>query len=250
MAIENRGPELQAAASVLVSSAIIATLLRCYVRIFKVKKFGFDDWSMVFATVSRADNISPRVITHKPPIIGHIQPLRHVCSGWSLLWDRAAPLGSRARRYQHSNEGEEMNISTKRRLPLMNLQYWWFCYIWYCLTMIGSKISIGYFLLRITVRRIDIWIITGVMLVTVLTGIVFFFLTIFQCQPVAYFWNKDLDGFCINVEIIIAMTYLYSSFSVICDFTFALLPIALIWKLNMNRSSKWALVPIMTMACV
>lgn len=51
MAIENRGPELQAVACTLVSVAIVSTLLRCYVRVFKVKSFGFDDWCMVFAVV-------------------------------------------------------------------------------------------------------------------------------------------------------------------------------------------------------
>lgn len=116
--------------------------------------------------------------------------------------------------------------------------------------MIASKISIGYFLLRITVRRLDIWIIYSVMIVTVLTGIVFFFVTLLQCQPVEFFWDKSLNGSCLDMEIIIALTYLYSAFSVICDFTFALLPIALIWKLNMDKRSKIALVPIMAMACV
>jgi hypothetical protein len=129
-------------------------------------------------------------------------------------------------------------------------QYWWLCYLWYCTTMIASKISIGWFLLRITIRRIDIWIIYSVMLVTVLTGIVFFFVTLFQCNPIAYFWDTSLNGSCIPVEVIIALTYLYSACSVICDFTFALLPVALIWNLNMDRKSKIALVPIMTMACV
>ena len=116
--------------------------------------------------------------------------------------------------------------------------------------MIASKISIGWFLLRITVRRIDIWIIYCVMLITVLTGIVFFFVTLFQCTPVEFFWDTHLNGHCVPMEVIIALTYLYSAFSVICDFTFALLPLALIWSLNMDRKSKLALIPIMAMACV
>lgn len=116
--------------------------------------------------------------------------------------------------------------------------------------MIASKISIGYFLLRITVRKRDIWIIYGVMAITVLTGIVFFFVTVFQCKPVYYFWDRSHEGTCIPMEVIIALTYLYSACSVVCDFTFALLPLALIWKLNMNKKSKIALIPIMAMACV
>lgn len=52
MAIENRGPELQAVAYILVTFSLITTVLRCYVRIFKVKVFGIDDWSMLFGMAS------------------------------------------------------------------------------------------------------------------------------------------------------------------------------------------------------
>lgn len=116
--------------------------------------------------------------------------------------------------------------------------------------MICSKISIGWFLLRITIRRRDIWIINGVMVLTVLTGIIFFFVTMFQCTPICFFWDKTQQGSCINVEVVIALTYLYSACSVICDFTFALLPVHLIWSLNMKKENKLALIPIVLMACV
>jgi hypothetical protein len=116
--------------------------------------------------------------------------------------------------------------------------------------MIASKISIGYFLLRITIRKMDVWIIYSVMAVTVLTGAVFFFVTMFQCTPISYFWNKAQEGTCISMDVIIGLTYLYSACSVVCDFTFAILPMAIIWTLNINKRSKLALVPIMAMACV
>ncbi|KAJ3955279.1 hypothetical protein N0V92_008194 [Colletotrichum tropicale] len=136
---------------------------------------------------------------------------------------------------------------------MLAAMFWWFCYLWYCLSMISSKISIGWFLLRITVRKIDIWIIYFVMFCTVCTGVVFFFVTLLQCQPISFFWEQytgATDGHCINMDVIIALTYLYSAFSVICDFTFAILPIILIWKLKMDRKTKIALIPIMAMACI
>lgn len=49
--IENRGPELFAVGIALVTTAAVSILLRCYVRIFLVRNFGFDDWSMIFAMV-------------------------------------------------------------------------------------------------------------------------------------------------------------------------------------------------------
>ncbi|CAG5179638.1 uncharacterized protein ALTATR162_LOCUS9386 [Alternaria atra] len=132
------------------------------------------------------------------------------------------------------------------------LRYWWLCYIAYCLSMIGAKISIGLFLLRITPKKIHHWIIYTVMGLTVLTGIVFLFVTVFQCMPISYFWGQALgaDGSCINIYVIIGLTYLYSVISAICDFTFGLLPIVLVWDLNMSKNSKIALIPILSMACV
>ncbi|KAH6673928.1 hypothetical protein F5X68DRAFT_270579 [Plectosphaerella plurivora] len=213
MAVENRGPQLQAVAYTLLVTAVISVLLRTYVRVMLVRNFGVDDWCMVAATISF-------ILFVTSALVGvHYGTGRH-------YWDIP-------------NVADQVEA----------LKYWWFCYLWYCVTMIASKISIGYFLLRITVRKIDIWIIHGVMATTVLTGIVFFFVTLFQCKPVHYFWDKSGDGQCVPIDVIIALTYLYSVFSVICDFTFALLPVYLISKLNMDRKTKLALIPLVLMAC-
>lgn len=116
--------------------------------------------------------------------------------------------------------------------------------------MIAAKLSIGLFLLRVTIKPIHKWIIYTVMGLTVMTGLVFFFVTLLQCTPISFFWNRQQEGFCINIDIIIALTFLYSVISVICDFTFAILPIFLVWGLNMDIKTRVLLVPILGMACV
>ncbi|KAK1998064.1 hypothetical protein LX36DRAFT_634940 [Colletotrichum falcatum] len=212
--IENRGPQLVAVGLTLVISAFIATVLRCYVRVFLVNNFGIDDWFMLGATV------------------------------FFILFVSCALTG-----VHYGTGRHRVDLSDEDWESAM--MYWWYCYLWYCLAMIASKISIGYFLLRITVRKVDMWIIYIVMMLTVCTGVVFFFVTLLQCQPISYFWNQSTqDGHCVPMDVIIALTFLYSAFSVICDFTFAILPIVLIWKLKMNRKTKLALVPIMAMACI
>lgn len=124
------------------------------------------------------------------------------------------------------------------------------CYLFYSLTMILSKLSIGWFLLRLTVKRLHIWILWTSILLTVVTGVVFFFVSLLQCSPVSYFWDKTQEGSCLPIEVIIALAYLYSALNVICDFTFALLPIALIAKLNMKTRTKLTVIPIISMACM
>ena len=49
---ENRGPEVAVTATLFLSLSWIAVSLRCYVRTFMVKSFGWDDWLSVAALVS------------------------------------------------------------------------------------------------------------------------------------------------------------------------------------------------------
>lgn len=151
----------------------------------------------------------------------------------------------RALRVSKSRQKDSRNILTLS-------QYWWLCYAAYTSTMMFAKISIGFFLLRVTVEQIYIWIIYTAMGITIVTGIVFFFVTVLQCSPVSYFWSRAVggDGKCLDMEIIIGLTYFYSAVSALCDFTFGLLPIVMLWNLNMSRSTKIAIAPILSMACI
>lgn len=212
-ATETRGPVLTAVCAVFVSLAFIATVLRVYVRTFIVKAFGWDDVWMVFA------------------LLAHI--MFAGCAIGGVHW----------------GTGRHMDTLSAKEI-FMAMRYWWLCYIAYCWAMIAAKISIGLFLLRVTVQTIHKWIIYCVMGLTVLTGFVFFFVTLLQCTPINYFWNKNQNGWCVDINVIIALTFLYSAVSVVCDFTFAILPMFLVWNLNMSVRTRVVLVPILGMACV
>ncbi|EKG16040.1 hypothetical protein MPH_06734 [Macrophomina phaseolina MS6] len=115
------------------------------------------------------------------------------------------------------------------------------------------KVSIGFFLLRLTVHRVHIRIIWTAMMAIAITGIVFTFVTLFQCQPVSYFWTRvtgSTTGQCLDIFVIINLTYFYSAVNALCDFTFGLLPVFLVWNLNMSRRMKIAIAPILSMACI
>ncbi|KAI0537065.1 hypothetical protein GGR58DRAFT_360890 [Xylaria digitata] len=212
--VPNRGPELFAVCVTLLIASVVAFSLRIYTRLVLVKAWGLDDWFMSFATIS------------------------------FILFVTSAITGIHYGTGRHYADLKNADIEQA-------MKYWWLCYIWYCLTMIASKISIGIFLLRLTVSATHHWIIYVVMLLTVASGVVFFFVTLFQCTPIPYFWDKDIiGGKCIDPKIIAALTYLYSAFSVICDFTFAILPMFLIYSLSIDRKTKIALVPILSIGCV
>ncbi|UKZ49109.1 hypothetical protein TrVGV298_003349 [Trichoderma virens] len=217
-AIENRGPQLQGVAYALLAIAFVSLLLRCYCRILIVKNFGGDDWMMVLAMIS------------------------------FILFVSCALVGVHYGTGRHFTDLKPEDASTA-------MMYWWFCYVWYCITMIFSKASIGYFLLKIVIDRTQRIIIYAALSITVLWGAIFFLVTVLQCKPVSFFWTRLLPGTpqpgtCLDIMIIEAITYVYSAFSIISDFTFAILPMFLVWKLQMERRMKIVLVPILSMGCI
>ena len=56
----------------------------------------------------------------------------------------------------------------------------------------------------------------------------------------SYFWSKysDGNGVCIDEKILPASTYAHSAVSAVGDWTLGLLPIWLIWDLQMGRRTK------------
>ncbi|KAK1976066.1 hypothetical protein LZ30DRAFT_667493 [Colletotrichum cereale] len=211
--IENRGPELLAVNIFFVSTAIVATALRCFVRAGLVRAFGTDDWLMVLA------------------------------SAFFTCYSSFSIAGVHYGTGRHHEDIGKENVTKA-------LECWWWCYLFYCLSMIASKLSIAFFLARITTQKVHKWIVYGAALITVLSGVVFFFVTLFQCRPVSFFWNKDQAGSCININVVIGLAFLYSVFSVISDFAFAILPAFIVWDLQVPRKTKIALIPLLMMGCV
>jgi hypothetical protein len=127
---------------------------------------------------------------------------------------------------------------------------WWFCYIFYSWSMIFAKLSIGFLLLRISIKRIHTWILYAAMLTSVVAGGAFFFVTVFQCWPVYRFWHEHTLDACVSNGLIVGLAYVYSTFSIISDFTFAIIPGFLVWHLQLKRRAKIALIPLITMGCI
>lgn len=100
--------------------------------------------------------------------------------------------------------------------------------------------SIGIFLLRIAVERTH-RIILWISLITIQVYSVFFLLLFtFQCWPISHFWDqfRGGKGRCINPAITVSSFYGYSALSCITDWTFSIVPIFVVQKLQMNRKKK------------
>ncbi|KAF5005915.1 hypothetical protein FDECE_7673 [Fusarium decemcellulare] len=211
--IPNRGPELMGVNITFLVTALISMALRCYVRTIMVKAFGIDDWLMLVGTV------------------------------FFILYNSFSTAGVTYGTGRHHSDLSDEQIHKA-------MMCWWFCYLWYACAMISTKISIGWFLLRVTTSKIHRWVIYIAMASTAFSGTVFFFVTLFQCSPISFFWNKAQDGKCVNVEVIIALATLYSVTAVISDFIFAILPGIIVWKLQLHKKTKVMLIPLLMMGCV
>ncbi|KAL2849718.1 integral membrane protein [Aspergillus pseudodeflectus] len=215
---DDRSVEVTAVAAVFMSVATVAVLLRCYVRGFLIKAFGWDDAVMVLAMAF--------YLMFSGCMIG------------------GAIYGT----------GRKFAVLTAHE-RVTAMKYWWLCEIAYCFASIGCKVSVCIFLMRITVKRLHIWLLCAVMAFTVLTGLLFMFIMLLQCKPLEYFWTRTaldptIEGHCISIEIVITMTYVYSAFAALCDFTVGILPIFIVRKLHMRRKTKMAVVGILGMACI
>jgi hypothetical protein len=117
--------------------------------------------------------------------------------------------------------------------------------------MIFAKMSIGFLLLRISVKRLHTWILYLAMCTSIVAGGAFFFVTTFQCYPVSYFWDRRTQtGSCVTNDLIVGLAYTYSFFSIVSDFTFAIIPGFLVWHLQLKRRAKVALIPLIAMGCM
>ncbi|KAJ5475360.1 hypothetical protein N7539_008426 [Penicillium diatomitis] len=215
---DSRSNAILIVTSVFLGISLSMVILRCIVRTRVVRAFGWDDGVMVCAMVL---NLAFAICG----IVGTKYGM-----GRKLLYFAQYP--------DHLSQA---------------LLCWWLGQIFYVITCVVAKISIIITLLRITVDRVHAWILYAAMALAVAVGGTFLLFTIFQCNPVPYYWHQgsaDAHGTCINKDTLIAIAYLYSVGAAITDLTIGLLPVALIWNLRINRRTKIAIAGILSIGCI
>ncbi|KAL5326304.1 hypothetical protein ACEPPN_007442 [Leptodophora sp. 'Broadleaf-Isolate-01'] len=213
--IAGRGPQVLGVAGLFLSLSTIAIALRCYCRAVVVKSFGLDDWSALLAWIC------------------------------FVFFCAFAISGV------HHGTGQHATNLPPIEIPV-GLKWWWACEPVYVLSNLALKLSIGVMLIRIAVvkkHKIIIWI---VVVVFEVYGTFYFFLFVLQCRPSAYFWTQYTGGkgTCINPTITVDATYAYSAISCWTDWTLAIIPMFIVWNLQMNIRTKIGLSLILAMAAL
>jgi hypothetical protein len=91
-----------------------------------------------------------------------------------------------------------------------------------------------------------IYVVTGV---TELYSLFFFLLFVLQCRPTSLFWLRysasPPNGSCLDAQVVANAFYGYSAISCVSDWTYSILPMFLVWKLQMSRRTKISVVGIL-----
>ncbi|KAI4094204.1 MAG: hypothetical protein LQ339_007547 [Xanthoria mediterranea] len=73
-----------------------------------------------------------------------------------------------------------------------------------------------------------------------LWGISTFFAAAFQCSPASFYWSKythKTQGTCMDLRILLLVT---ASLNIVTDVALLILPMPVVWNLNIERSQKFA----------
>ncbi|KAL9563829.1 hypothetical protein ACKAV7_012071 [Fusarium commune] len=153
----------------------------------------------------------------------------------------------------HYGTGRHFKDIPEENLPKA-MQMWWTCEPTYVLANMMIKASIGIFLLKICVTRahkIVIYTITGI---TEVYCLFFLLLFVLQCRPTSLFWLRHTpnppEGSCFDGIVIAIAFYGYSAISCLSDWTCSILPIFLVWKLQMSKRTKISVVGILAASAI
>lgn len=112
-------------------------------------------------------------------------------------------------------------------------------------TLLFTKISICFFLLRIPVKKYFIRPIQVAIVILIVSNIILTLVWILQCNPIASAWNKQTPGTCFTDAQLQRIIISQALISIISDFLLAFFPIVLLWKVQIAVRIKLGLCALM-----
>lgn len=83
------------------------------------------------------------------------------------------------------------------------------------------------------------------MALSTLSGFVIFVAVLSLCRPISAAWTGE--GHCASPNIIVQLAYFISVTAIITDFTCAIVPSVILYKLHMNARLKWTVAAILSL---
>ncbi|KAL8404637.1 hypothetical protein RB594_009480 [Gaeumannomyces avenae] len=208
----NRGPEIIGVSCTFAAMAFVVVCLRVWVRIRIIRQMAVEDYLMVLAVVM----LVALVAIHFPMV--------QKGAGRHMEYIPPADLP----------DALHINFASQP----MSL-----------ITLGIVKLSVGTFLLRVSPSRFYtrfIWTLLGVTVALTVAGTLQIML---HCRPLEFVWNKALPGGgqCTSGDAIVTGAYIGFVAGIATDFIFAVLPIPMLWNVQLNRRVKVAIMGILSL---
>jgi hypothetical protein len=151
-----------------------------------------------------------------------------------------------------ANQSQGLKVSTKspdiQNSLLTLLQYQALATLGYVSNMMFLKLSIAFFLLRIAVEPRYIWILRVSIFIVAIWSTAIFIFDLCQCRPVAAQWDLSIkDARCVSGESFAQAAYSISVMTIVSDWLYALLPIPMIWHVQMTNQQKFTVIFILSL---
>ncbi|KAL2114554.1 hypothetical protein VUR80DRAFT_4537 [Thermomyces stellatus] len=199
---EYNGASLVATSVTFLALSWISVLLRIYVRAFMTKCFQLDDWFMVVGQIVFTLSCSFILLGIGRGIGRHNAALNQDDEIDSLMWQALATAT-------------------------------------YVIDMMFIKLSIGIFLLRLAIQKTYRYILWASLVIVAIWSVVLFFWNMFQCKPVEAQWDYTLeDSSCVPIQEVVAAAYSLSVMCILSDWLYALIPIPMLWNVEMTKQTK------------
>lgn len=210
---EDRHGTILAICIVDTTLAIIIVALRMITRIGLARKLGWDDWTILGA------------------IAGHIGGLVIVMTEIHYGFGR---------HHSYLTEWEYMEF----------LKFSYGEWIQTFQTLMFTKLSICFLLLRIPVQTYFLRPLQGAVVLLIVSNIILTFVWIFQCNPIRGAWNKHIPATCFTDAQLLRIIISQAVISIISDVVLAISPLVILWRVQMEWRIKAGLCVLMGLGVI
>ncbi|KAK4031677.1 hypothetical protein C8A01DRAFT_41873 [Parachaetomium inaequale] len=207
---ENKGPEILGASVTVTTIALITVIVRLVVRSRIVRKLGTDDYAMVIAMLLSLGGLAVIIGQVLYGAGRHAAYLDPQVNSLGLKWNFAGQV----------------------------------IYMW---ALPAVKMSVGFCLLRIAPNKTYRRILQGVMIFTMAYTFVCFMTLLLQCRNLAVLWDLTIETTCWPVSTLQGLSYASCAVNIFTDLFFAVLPIPMLWNVQINARTRYTLICIMSL---
>ncbi|TVY30727.1 hypothetical protein LHYA1_G000375, partial [Lachnellula hyalina] len=223
-----RGAQVTGIAVMALLLTWISALLRLYVRTRILKFVGQEDWLM-FATM-----VAPQRLLFETLADTHKILITLLCS----LFLSAKQYGLGA----HMNNIPPTDKESGFKIIFI-------CELLYVVTTAVAKLSIGTYFLRLCSKKYQTRIVYSTLTIVMVFTTTYFFFLLFQCSPIDFLWTEfgNSQGSCLRSTILANVTYAHAVMSAITDWSFGILPIFFVRRMQMNPRTKFSVILILSL---